>query len=251
MKKTKISFIIMLVIMIASLGSTQAFAQGQGKGEQHGKEGMPGGMCKGDKNMAFIKDLTVDQQKQIDALKMNLIKESISTKNLIEEKQAHLKTISTGDNVDMVAVNKTIDELFALKADMTKKHEAFKQDVRKLLTTDQKVMFDIHAGKGHREGGEMKGMGKGCDMKGMENGGCKMDGNGHGMGMGNGEMKGCSQMGSGSGCCKDKAAGCNKDKENGEGCKGKGGDGQGNSKMQGCEGHGQGKGDDAGNCKKK
>ena len=250
MKTTKISFIVMLVILIASLGSTQTMAQGQGKCEQHGKEGMQGGMCKGDKNMAFIKDITPEQQKQIDALKTNLIKESINTKNLIAEKQAHLKTVSTGDNVDMAAVNKTIDELFALKADMSKKHEAFKQDVRKLLTADQKVMFDIHAGKGH---------GNGCQMGGMCQGSCKMDGNGQGMGHGS---QGCDHMGQGAGNCKGHgdAAGCKKGEGSGcqghkEGCKGgdgqmngcqghkegcKGGDGQG--KMQGCQGHGNGEG---------
>ena len=265
MKKTKISFIVMLVILIASLSTTQTMAQGQGKCEQHGKDGMQGGMCKGDKNMAFIKDLTADQQKQIDALKLNLIKDRITIKNLIAEKQAHLKTISTGDNVDMAAVNKTIDELFTLKADMAKKHEAFKQDVRKLLTADQKVMFDIHTGMGNERGKEMKGMEQGYNKQGMEqggckmheqgmgNGGCKMDGNGQGMS--NGEQ-GCKHMGQDNGGCKGKADGgcCKKGDGQMKDCKGhmdgnKEGDGQG--KMQGCEGHGKGEGDGAGCCKKK
>jgi Spy/CpxP family protein refolding chaperone len=227
MKKTKIKIIMMLAILIASFGTLQVNAQGMC--EHQGKGGMHCGMGKGDKNMAFLNDLTPEQQKQIDALKLTLIKESITQKNLIEEKKAHLKTISTGDNVDLVAVNKTLDELFALKADMAKKHEAFKQDVRKLLTADQKVMFDIHAGKGHGDG-----MREGCGMKGMGTGGCKMQGNGPGMGMGNGNMKDCKQMGAGSRCCKEKA-----------------GEEQGDGKMQGCEKHGQGDGTGAGCCKKK
>jgi Spy/CpxP family protein refolding chaperone len=229
MKKTKIKIIMILAVLIASFGTMQVKAQGMC--EHHWKEGMHCGMGKGDNNMAFLNDLTPEQQKQIDALKLNLIKERISVQNLIDEKKAHLKTISTGDNVDLVAVNKTIDELFVLKADMAKKHETFKQDVRKLLTAEQKVMFDIHAGKGRGEG-----KGQGCGMKGMGNGGCRMEGNGPGMGMGmgNGEMKDCKQMGPGSKCCKERM-----------------GDGQGDGKMQGCEKHGQGDGNGPGCCKKK
>ena len=254
MKKTKFNVIIMLAIIFASFVSTQTMAQGQCP--QHGKEGMMEGMGKGDKDMAFIKDLTPEQQKQISTLKLNLIKDRMALQNLIDEKKAHLKTISTGDNVDMAAVNKTVEELFALKGEMVKKHIAFQQEVRKLLTPEQRVIFDIHAGKGHGrgermgEGCQMKGMGHGCEMKGegdgcgmkcKENGGCKMEGNGHGMGMGNGDMKECKQNGGDKGCCKEKASGC---------CKGKEGEGNGMGHMNGCDGHGQGAGNNTEEKKK-
>ncbi len=226
MKKTKINFIIMLAFLVASFASNYAIAQGQC--QYHGKNGVHGeGMCKGDKNMAFITDLTEDQQKQIDALKLNIIKESISIKNLIGEKQAHLKTISTGDNVDMAAVNKTIDELFALKADLHKKHITFQQDVRKLLTADQKVMFDIHAGKCKGQG-----MGQGCQMNGKGKSDCKSGGYSSCPGKGNCDMKYCNKSGSGNGSCK-----------------GQNGQGQGCGQMQGCQ-HGQGRGNGNG-CNKK
>jgi Spy/CpxP family protein refolding chaperone len=226
MKKTKINFIIMLAFLLASFTSNYAIAQGQC--QQHGKEGTQGeGMCKGDKDMAFITDLTADQQKQISALKLNFIKERITIQNLIEEKQAHLKTISTGDNVDMVAVNKTIDELFALKADLQKKHMTFQQDVRKLLTADQKVIFDLHAGKCKGEGME-----QGCQMHGKEKSDCKSGGNSSCQGKGNCDMKHCNKTESGNGCCK-----------------GQTGQGQGCGKMQGCQ-HGQGRGNGNG-CNKK
>jgi Spy/CpxP family protein refolding chaperone len=237
MKKVKISFIVALVLMVASLGSTQSMAQGRGKCDHHGQYGMQGnGVCKGDKNMAFINDLTPEQEKQIDALKINLTKESISTKNLIAEKQAHLKTVSTGENVDMVAVNKTIDEIFVLKAEMTKKHEAFRQDVRKLLTADQKVMFDIHSGKG-----QGAGMGHGCKNAG--NSSCQR--------MGNGGQQGCMHMGHGAGDCTGKCgAGCSKGNDGANcykkgsghmnGCQGQKAGCKGN--IQGCQGQENGKG---------
>ena len=86
----------------------------------------------------------------------------------------------------MTAVNKTVDELFALKADLVKKHEAFKQDVRKLLTADQKVVFDLnqanHKGKGPKGHKGMSGKGhkgmkcegnSGCQKGSGENSNCK------------------------------------------------------------------------------
>jgi len=170
MNKTKTNFIILLAILIASVFSNNAIAQGH----HHNKECMPG-MCKGGKAMGFLTDLTADQQKQIDALKLTLVKDIINLKNQIEEKKAHIKTISYGDNVDMTAVNKAYDELFALKAEIAKKHAAFQQDVRKLLTSEQKVQFDIHQSKPKPKG--------------------------HGMGMGD---RNCKDK-NGNGCCKDKA----------------------------------------------
>lgn len=201
MKTTKINVIVMLAFFMASVISSNLFAQG---GPQQDNATTPG-MCKGGKAMGFLTDLTPEQQKQIDALKLTLMKESTNTKNLIGEKQAHIKTISTGDNVDMAAVNKAYDELFALKAELAKKHNAFKQDVRKLLTADQKVLFDIHQSNS-------KGQGYHKNCQGQGSGGMKC-----------GMAAGCCKANAGSGCCKNKA-------------------GDGNSQPQGCQGHGnQGK----------
>ncbi len=228
MKKTKINFIIMLAIVLASVFTNSAFAQ-----KSHCEKGGMHGMCKGDKNMGFLSDLTPEQQKQIDALKLNLIKETISLKNQIAEKKAHINTISYGDNVDMAAVNKAFDELFALKAEIAKKHAAFQQEVRKLLTPEQKIQFDIHKSK------VMKG-GKGsCEGEGQK---CRKSETG--------SENGCSHDGMGSGNCKEKmGGGCCKEKAAGEGCN-KATDGSGEDHSKGCQGHGQMDGTGK-NCPKK
>jgi Spy/CpxP family protein refolding chaperone len=238
MKKSGITLITMLALFVAGIISNNAFAQG----EHFGKGNMPG-MHKCDKAMAFIKDLTADQQKQIDALKLNLVKESISIKNQIEEKKAHVKTISTGDNVDMAAVNKALDELFALKAEIAKKHEAFQQDVRKILTAEQKVMFDIHKseGKGHGRMSEMEDCGMPCNMSGNR-GDCPMGGMNGGCckeRMGNGCCKGmmgndCGKDMMGEGCCKGKmnGMGCCKERMGNGACRGMGMSGDDNSPMK-------------------
>ncbi len=176
---------VLLIVMSGTFFNTALFAQGPGQCQHNMekcegmKEGHKAGCC-------GISDLTPEQQKQIDALKLNLMKESMTIKNLIEEKKAHLITVSSGDNVDLTAVNKTVDELFALKADLVKKHEAFKQDVRKLLTADQKVVFDLnqanHKGKGPKGHKGMSGKGSkgmkcegnsGCQKGSGENSNCK------------------------------------------------------------------------------
>jgi len=221
-KKIKLltAFFIACVMMFAT---TATYAQCQGQkqmGQQQITPEKPGKGCCG------IKDLTPEQEKQMEALHQKMMKEVLPIKNQIAEKKAHLKTVSTGDNVDLVAVNKTIDELYALKAEIEKKKEALKQDVRKLLNDEQKLMFDMHHAKGdgmgcgddQGMGCKGKGQGKGCGQGGsMEQGnsgaGCGM---GHGMGAAGCNMgqdksgAGCSGMGqeqeTGKGGCKDKAA---------------------------------------------
>ncbi|HNW68963.1 MAG TPA: periplasmic heavy metal sensor [Bacteroidales bacterium] len=206
-------------VMVFATTATYAQCQGQKQmGQQQEQQqvttGMSGQGCCG------IKDLTPEQEKQMKALHQKMMKEVLPIKNQIAEKKAHLKTISTGDNVDLVAVNKTIDELYALKAEIEKKKQALQQDVRKLLNDEQKLMFDMHHAKGDGMGCKQdKGMGyhgktqgKGCGMgQGMQ--GCGM---GQGMGAAGcnmGQAKtgtGCSgmgqEMGAGKGGCKEKAA---------------------------------------------
>ncbi len=190
--------IVLLILLSGTMFNTALFAQCKnhpmGNTEVTKDAPMPKGCCN-------VPDLTPDQQKQIDALHLNLVKETLSIKNQIAEKDAHLTTLSTGDNVDLTAVNKTIDEMFALKAELMKKHEAFQQDVRKLLTADQKVLFDMHhcdmkcdGPEGHEGMGEMGpgmpgGTRCGMMMKGGENPSCKDK----------------ATDGKPMGCCKDKA----------------------------------------------
>lgn len=231
MKTTKIkllmAFFIASVMVFATTG-TYAQCQGQKQmGQQQGQQQVT--TEKHGKGCCGIKDLTPEQEKQMEALHQKMMKELLPIKNQIAEKKAHLKTISTGDNVDLVAVNKTIDELYALKAEIEKKKQAFKQDVRKLLNDEQKLMFDMHQAKGDGMGcGQEQGMkchgksmGKSCGMgQGMQGCGMGQGMQGCGMGQGTGAAgcnmgqaktgTGCSGMeqeqGAGKGSCKEKAA---------------------------------------------
>ena len=99
--------------------------------------------------------LTTEQKKSIFDLKSNLQKSVLPVKNMIGEKKAHLKTLSTVDNPDMNAINSTIDEIASLKAQIMKLKMANRQEIRKLLTDKQRVIFDT---KGHLGFGEHKRM---------------------------------------------------------------------------------------------
>jgi Spy/CpxP family protein refolding chaperone len=122
---------------------------------------------KGDKCMQNIPDLTEQQVQKIEELCLATKKEMTGLKNQMGEKQAHLKTLQDADKADMTAINKTIDEISVLKADMMKKHEATRQDIRNLLTEKQRIVFDAKPMGGcNGDGGGEKcrnhGQDKGC-----------------------------------------------------------------------------------------
>ena len=216
----KLMMIAAAMLLIATTGFDAASQNCQNKGKQ-----CQAGMCAGMDDFSYVPDLTADQKKQIQDLKLILIRETTQIKNQINEKKAHLITVSTGDKVDMNAVNQTIDELFALKASLAKRHVQYMQDVRKLLTDNQKIIFDAHRGK-CMSGGEGAGCGSGGGQKCGKGGGqCQNSGNGCGQGQGQGcgNKAGCGHQGGGQQCCKTgEGSKCN---HQGQGC-GKG-DGSG------------------------
>jgi len=106
----------------------------------------------GERFLERIPDLTDKQKEQIKDLKTAHLKEVLPLRNQVQEKQAHLKSISTGDNVDMDKVNNTIEEIGKLKLEMAKKRAAHKQEIRNILTEDQRVVFDSKPMKRGRHG---------------------------------------------------------------------------------------------------
>jgi Spy/CpxP family protein refolding chaperone len=86
--------------------------------------------------------LTDQQRNDIKKIRMNMKKAIMPLKNLTVEKRAHLKTLSTAEKVNLDEINKTIDDIFSLKAQIMKLREAARQDLRKLLTDEQRMIFD-------------------------------------------------------------------------------------------------------------
>jgi len=156
MRTKSFGFIGLLLMAVLLNVSADLFAQkGNGRGNGPGK---------GQGNFYNnIPDLTADQQSKIEQFRTAHMRSMMALRNQIGEKQAHLQTLRTADNADLNAINKTIDEMSTLRTSMMKMRELHIQNIRSILTDDQRVFFDnMKRGPGH--GGRGMGQGHGNGM---------------------------------------------------------------------------------------
>ena len=106
-----------------------------------------------------ISDLTPDQKTKIKLLRTGLQKEMLPLKNQLGEKRARMQTLETAEKVDMTAINTQIDEIKGLEAKMYKLKAAQRQEIRMLLTAEQRIHFDTKPKKHER--GKNKRHGRG------------------------------------------------------------------------------------------
>ena len=88
-----------------------------------------------------IPALTEDQRTQLKDLQLAFEKENRQTRNLVNEKRAHLKTLQDEDNVDQKAINKTIDEMMDLQGKLMKSRVDHRIKVRALLGDEQRAVY--------------------------------------------------------------------------------------------------------------
>jgi len=155
MKVAQLFFITLLIISFAT--STYAQQEGMGLEKKQFKEHY---------GRLNIPDLTDEQKEKIKSLRTANIKEMTNKRNTIEELKAKLKTLQTADKPNMNEINSKIDEISIIKTKMAKKRTAIQQNVRSLLTDEQRVIFDSRP-MGER--GE-KGRGSGRNEKRHRNG---------------------------------------------------------------------------------
>jgi Spy/CpxP family protein refolding chaperone len=87
-------------------------------------------------------ELTDEQKGKIEEIKLAASKTSIQRSNKINELEAQLTTLLTGDKIDKAKVNKLIDEIGTLKTDARKERVDVHMKIRDLLTEKQKIIFD-------------------------------------------------------------------------------------------------------------
>ena len=92
--------------------------------------------------MMQMLDLTEDQQAQMEKLRVEHMKQMLPSRNKVQEKEAQKRTLETSEKVDMKAVNKLIDEISDIKTEMAKNRAKHHQDVRNILSEEQRVKFD-------------------------------------------------------------------------------------------------------------
>ncbi len=157
---------IALGIALAVAGTNLMAQPGAGMKHRGGPDNDQHAFC-----MA-IPGLTDEQEQKLDRLRTAHLKEMTALRNDIAVKRAEIQKLETVDKPDMAQINKTIDELGSVRTEMAKKRAAHLQQVRSLLTEEQRVYFDaLHYGRGngyegrHREFGHGYGMGPDCPMQ--------------------------------------------------------------------------------------
>ena len=162
----QVKFKTLALLMVATLLSinTSVFAQ-KGNMQMHNNRN-----CN-------IPNLTEEQETKIEKLRTAHMQEMLSQKTQLEEKKAHKKSLMVAKEIDLKAINKTIDEMSAIRVNMQKMKAKHHKAVRSLLTDEQKVFFDNHylnkrsnnRAYGRRRGGMKNGMGNGMG-NGMDDG---------------------------------------------------------------------------------
>ena len=149
----KISLGVASVLALIWLSSGNIMAQrGEMQGRQH--EGSQ-------KSKMEWLDLTDAQENQIKPLRIDHQKKMLTHRNLMDEKQAALKTQMTADQPNTAAIDKLVEEIGQLHTKMEKDKVGHRLAVRQLLTSEQKVMFDSHMQREHRGGNKPMGQHKG------------------------------------------------------------------------------------------
>lgn len=142
--KNKIDFKKMMIGMVGVLLSVNLMGQ-MGYSPRHQRADKPGQgyFCQS------IPNLTAEQEQKISALRTAFLKDMMSYKSDLNIRQAELQKLQTADNPDMNKINAKIDEIGKIKTEMAKKRATHLQQVRALLTDDQKLAFDsMHHRKG-------------------------------------------------------------------------------------------------------
>ena len=131
-----------IVALLIILPMTMAVGQQRQERDRSGR-----GQWDGRGIEMLIPDLTEDQKGKIQELHLNMTKESTQIRNQLGEIRARMRTLQSADNPDMKEIDKLIDESSGLQAQLQKKGAANHQEIRKLLSDDQRVIFDARSGQ--------------------------------------------------------------------------------------------------------
>jgi Spy/CpxP family protein refolding chaperone len=89
---------------------------------------------------------TPEQQKQMASFRLTHEKEMIQLDNQLNEKRAQLKTLQQVDKPDLKSIYSKIDEITALQNKKMKETATHQNNVRSILTEEQRIKFDKNQG---------------------------------------------------------------------------------------------------------
>ena len=139
--KTKL---LVLSLMLALAVSAQPLQKGQKNyhGERKAQKEFKNQPIEG--QLKGLLNLTDEQQSALKKLQVTHQKEMLPLRNELGEKKAKMRTLQTAENADLKAINALIDEISLIKTKMAKAKAAKHQAIRKLLTEEQRLQFDLH-----------------------------------------------------------------------------------------------------------
>lgn len=165
-----LSLFIFIVVPLTSFAQMQEGGEGKGgmRGEgmmgggmpmmqkMMGMHGMDGGMMEMMKMMQSMSrlDLTPDQKKKIESLKLKHQKEAIPLFSKIEMANVEIKELTLIDPVDLEKVKAKVKEKHTAMADLEVSHLALPQQMKGVLTPEQRQKMESMM-----EMGPMMGMG--------------------------------------------------------------------------------------------
>ena len=100
---------------------------------------------------------TEDQQKQIKTIRFETAQQVKPLRNQLNELEAHQQTLSSAEKTDMNAIYQNIDQISEVKAGIQKLMAEQRQDIRALLSDEQKLKFDSMRGHMRDRGEEGRG----------------------------------------------------------------------------------------------
>ena len=128
---------IILVFLIVDLG----FAQQRGQRQMQDRPQAQMQQRQQDPGMN-LPNLTDEQREQIRKSMIENREIMLPLQNQLREKQARLRTLTTGNTVNMRNAEVVIDEIAELQSQMLKSRINHRNEIRNILTDEQKVVFD-------------------------------------------------------------------------------------------------------------
>ena len=136
MKTQRIKKVTVLAMALLMFAGSNMYAQRGRNYSNQGQDFNQNQFCQ------RIPDLTEEQQTKIEAIRLKHMKEMNTFRNQKNELQAKKHTLMTSDNANSNEINSVIDQMTNLQNKMLKTSAKHRQDVRSLLTDEQKVYFD-------------------------------------------------------------------------------------------------------------
>ncbi len=151
MKTSRIISALFIAGLLLMMASTEANAQrGRSNARSASIEDAPGTFEPRD-FCSNIPNITEEQRAKINELRTVHLKDATQHRNKMAELRARKRTLMSGERVDLKEIDKIIDEMSALQNAQMKSRAKHHQEIRNLLTEEQRVFFDARGQQGDRK----------------------------------------------------------------------------------------------------